>query len=179
MKPVRSVNGIKDPYTRRILSNIVGRDAFRVYAATPAKLKRLLAAINSRDLQRPIAKGKWSVAQIVSHLSDAEIVMGFRYRMALAEPGCRILAYDQDKWDKGLKYNSADSRKKLDLFLANRRGNIALLRSLKAGEWKRYGMHEERGRETVERMVQMIAGHDLNHLRQIERIGKAFRARRT
>ena len=31
-------------------------------------------------------------------------------------------------------------------------------------------MHSERGQETVERIVLMFAGHDLNHVQQIERI---------
>jgi hypothetical protein len=36
--------------------------------------------------------------------------------------------------------------------------------------WNYYGMHEERGKETVKRMTEMMAGHDLNHLKQIEKI---------
>jgi hypothetical protein len=31
-------------------------------------------------------------------------------------------------------------------------------------------MHAERGEESLERILRMMAGHDLNHLSQIERI---------
>jgi hypothetical protein len=31
-------------------------------------------------------------------------------------------------------------------------------------------MHAERGKETIEQVVRLLAGHDLNHLRQIEKI---------
>jgi hypothetical protein len=37
-------------------------------------------------------------------------------------------------------------------------------------QWKQHGVHSERGVETITRITQMFAGHDLNHLRQIERI---------
>jgi hypothetical protein len=37
---------------------------------------------------------------------------------------------------------------------------------------KNYGMHQERGQESVAHIVKMAAGHDLNHLRQIEAILK-------
>ena len=37
-------------------------------------------------------------------------------------------------------------------------------------QWKQFGIHAERGEESVERIVEMMAGHDINHLRQIEAI---------
>jgi hypothetical protein len=51
-----------------------------------------------------------------------------------------------------------------------RGANLALLKSLTPEEWKHYGMHSERGQETIEHIVRLYAGHDLNHLQQIERI---------
>jgi hypothetical protein len=53
-----------------------------------------------------------------------------------------------------------------------REGNLALLRSLDPEQWQHYGMHSERGRETIEHIARMFAGHDLNHLQQIEKILK-------
>jgi hypothetical protein len=37
-------------------------------------------------------------------------------------------------------------------------------------DWKQYGMHSERGKESIEHIVRMFAGHDVNHLQQIEKI---------
>jgi hypothetical protein len=51
-----------------------------------------------------------------------------------------------------------------------RDANLALLKSLSPNQWKHYGQHSERGQESIEYIVRMIAGHDLNHLRQIQRI---------
>jgi hypothetical protein len=179
MKRIRSTANIKDPYTRRILSNVIAKDAFAVYKRTPKTLKLLVRGLGNRELRKPLAKGKWSITQIVTHLSDTELVMAFRYRMAIAQSGSKLLAYDQDKWARTMRYDSADPRTRLDLFLRVRDANIALLGSLGPKGWKRYGMHQERGKETVERMVQMTAGHDLNHLKQIRDIGKALRTGKT
>ncbi|MBI4548363.1 MAG: DinB family protein [Ignavibacteriae bacterium] len=171
---VRSVAGIKDPYIKRILSYIVGKDAFNIYRQTPSQLKHLLKGLSERQLRTPPAKGRWSIAQIVSHLYDTEVVLGFRYRMAIAQPGAPLQAFDENKWASSLRYNSADCEKKLELLIKMRRDHITLLSSLSKKEWKHYGMHEERGKETVERMVQLEAGHDINHLRQIEIIRRLF-----
>ena len=165
---IKKVESIKDPYIKRILSNVIGKDAFKVYSETPKKLKRLIRGLTERQLHTPPVRGKWSVAQIIAHLCDSELVMGFRYRMAIAQSGSPLQAFDENKWANSLRYDSADCKKKLELFIKMRQDHIALLSSVTAREWKQYGIHAERGKETVERMVQMMAGHDINHLRQIK-----------
>lgn len=170
MKRIKSVRGIKDPYVKRILSNIIAKDVFQIYSQTPGILQRLTHGLTTSELHRSLAKGKWSIAQIIAHLCDSELVMGFRYRMAIAQPRSPLQAFDENKWAKSLRYESADCKRKLEVFTKMRRDHIALLHSLTSKEWNRYGIHAERGKETVERMVQMMAGHDINHLRQLENI---------
>jgi hypothetical protein len=33
-----------------------------------------------------------------------------------------------------------------------------------------HSLHAERGKETIEHLVRLYAGHDLNHLAQVERL---------
>ena len=172
MKRITSVARIANPYSKRILSNILNADPLAVYTATPLALKRLLRGLNTKQVHMPPAKGRWSIAYLISHLCDAELAMGFRIRMAIALPGCDFRAYDQDMWAEALHYDKAGWREKLRLFTTLRRAHVSLLKGLNPGEWQRYGMHEERGKETVERMIQMIAGHDVNHMKQIAAIRK-------
>jgi len=51
-----------------------------------------------------------------------------------------------------------------------RETNLALYKMLAPEKWKHYGMHAERGEESIERILAMMAGHDINHLEQVERI---------
>src|SRR5437667_6154273 len=113
MKPITSVASFKDPYIKRILSNIVGKDAMNIFCRTPSRLNQLLKGLSVRELSTPEKKGKWSITQIVAHLCDSELVMGFRFRMAIAQPKSQLQAFDQDKWARRLRYASADCRKKL------------------------------------------------------------------
>lgn len=170
MKPFSLPAGVKDPYVKRVLSQLVGKDPMKVYAQTPEKLNRLLADVRSVEAQAHPISGKWSIAQIVSHLADCEIVLSYRLRKIIAEPGSEIELFDEKKWAKRLRYDSADWREKLELYSVLRKRQVALLRSLSPKEWKQIGIHAERGKETVARMVQLYAGHDLNHLGQIEAI---------
>lgn len=147
-----------------------GEQPLQVQAATAGKLERLIKGLAVTKLcQRP-APEKWSVSEIIAHLADGEIVGGFRLRFILGSPGAPIIAYDQDKWVTSGHYDKRDPQQSVELFRVVRNANLALLESLNPEQWKHYGMHSERGRESIEHIVRMFAGHDINHLRQIEKI---------
>jgi len=157
-------------YTQRILGYVEGKDPLAVQAATAATLARLLEGVPTATLRRRPAPEKWSVSEIVAHLADAEIVGAFRIRFILGAPGAPVVAYDQGRWAVTGHYDTRDPRQSLEQFRALREGNLALLQSLDPGQWAHYGVHSERGQESIDRMVRMYAGHDLNHLQQIETI---------
>lgn len=157
-------------YTQRILGNVEGKQPLVVQAATARRLERLIKGVSTARLCKRPAPEKWSVSEIVAHLADGEIVGGFRMRLILGAPGTPIVAYDQDQWATSGHYDKRDPRKSVEQFRVLRDGNLALLRSLTPEQWKHYGMHAERGRESIEHIVRMFAGHDINHLRQIEKI---------
>ena len=159
-------------YIGRIRGYVAGKDPLRVQAATPGRIRKLVRRLPARRLKRRPAPGKWSIAEILAHLADVEIAVGYRIRMVLGKPGTPIQAYDQDVWAKVGRYRDRDARRSLEMFATLRESNLALLRSLSPRQWKQYGMHQERGKETVARIAEMLAGHDLNHLKQIERLAK-------
>src|ERR1700693_5689658 len=134
------------------------------------KLERLIKAVPESKLRKRPAPGKWSVAEILAHLADSEIVRGWRMRQILGAPGTPIQAFDQDSWAVVGHYEKRDPRKSLEQFRVLREANLALLKSLTKEQWKHHGMHAERGVETIEHISCMMAGHDINHTRQVERI---------
>jgi hypothetical protein len=157
-------------YIQRILGNLAGQDGVKVQAATAKKLERLVKGAPAAKLRKRPAPDKWSVLEILAHLADVEIVLGWRMRSILGAPGTPIQAFDQDAWVTAGHYAKRDPRKCLEQFRVLRETNLVLLQSLAPEQWKHYGMHSERGQETVEHIVRLMAGHDLNHLQQIERI---------
>ena len=170
------MNETPQQYTQRVVGYIEGKQPLAVQAATAKKLERLIKGVPTSKLRKRPAPEKWSVSEIVAHLADAEIVGGFRMRLILGAPGTPVAAFDQDSWVTSGHYEKRDPRKSVEQFRVVREANLALLKSLKPEQWKHYGMHSERGQETIEHIVRMFAGHDLNHLQQIERI---LLARRT
>ncbi len=157
-------------YIQRILGNLQGQEPLKVQAGTAKRIEKLLKSVPSAKLRKRPAPDKWSIAEIVTHLADAEIVGGFRMRMILGAPGTPIAAFDQDTWVTTGHYDKRDARKSLEHFRTIREANLALLKTLTPEQWKHHGIHSERGLETIEHIVRMFAGHDINHTKQIERI---------
>ena len=161
-------------YKKKIDRYRAGRAPIPLMKAAPAKFERAVAGLKRRQLLKKPAPGKWSIADILGHLVDTEVVYGYRYRMALAESGMPIQGYDQDRWAKTFAYRRRDAKALLRRIRLLREVNLDLVTSVPRGWWKRYGNHSERGRETVRRTLELIAGHDLNHLDQIREIRKKY-----
>ena len=164
------MNETPQQYTQRILDHVKRKDAMKVQATTPKKLAKLIRNVSPAKLRKRHAPNQWSVTEILAHLGDAEIVTAWRIRSILGAPGTPIQAYDQDAWVAAGRYSERNPGQCLEVFRAVRDANLMVLKSLKPEQWKHHGMHAERGQETIERILHMMAGHDLNHLQQIERI---------
>lgn len=154
-------------YVQRIQSKIAGQDPLKVQAATTKNLERLIKSVTPAKLRKRPAPEKWSAAEILAHLADAEIVVSWRLRSILGAPGTPIQAYDQDAWLATGQYGKRDARKSLEQFRVLRDANLALYRNLTPQQWKHHGVHAERGEESIERIASMMAGHDINHVEQI------------
>ena len=157
-------------YKARILSYQVGADFLALLSQAPRKLASLIEGLSSDQLARRPAPGKWSIQEIAAHLADDELVGGYRLRMILSDSGTAIQAFDQDVWARSGRYDKIPAATSLELFSVVRQANLALLRSLDSTEWEMFGVHEERGVETVRDIAMYFAGHDINHFEQIEAI---------
>jgi hypothetical protein len=154
-------------YTQRILGYLEGKVPMEVLAATPRQIARLVKDVPRKKLSQRTVPDKWSVAEILAHLADSELVYGFRIRLILEGGTPPLQGTNQDAWASFSDYSKHDPKLSLESLRVERERLVLLLKSLPRESWGLYGMHSERGRETVTRVVEMLAGHDLNHMMQI------------
>jgi hypothetical protein len=139
-----------------------------VIGATPGKLAALAEKLGKEKVGKSPAPGKWSPREIFCHLADCEMVFAFRLRQTLAEPHHVLQPFDQEAWAK--VYAAYDAESALALFSEARRWNVALIKSVPEADHARTVMHPERGTMTFATIFETMAGHDLNHLQQLEKI---------
>jgi DinB family protein len=157
-----------NPYRERILGLLGKRNPVESLEATGARVEALVKKIGPKGMSRAYAPGKWTAREILAHLADAEIGVGFRLRQALAEKDHVAQPFDQDKWAE--RYEDVDGEAAARAFCALRPWNVALIKTLAPADLARPMMHPERGMESVDIIVKMLAGHDLNHVAQLEQI---------
>jgi len=162
-------------YAGAILALLGEREPLSVLADTHAALTRAIEGLSPAQLRRPEQPGKWSIAQVLQHLADSDLVWGWRLRLILAHDRPTITGFDQDLWADRLHYADADPAEALATFAVLRRGNIRLIERATPEDLQRVGVHSERGEESVAHLCRLYAGHDLSHLRQIDRIRAAVR----
>ncbi|MGA8493614.1 MAG: DinB family protein [Terriglobales bacterium] len=165
-------------YIQRILGFTDGKDPLQVQRDTPKNLQKLIKPLSKKQLTQRPEPGKWSIAEILAHLADAELVGGWRMRLILGCNGVSVQPFDQDIWAEIFTYAKRDPAASLETFRVLRENNLAMLKALPRNLWENYGMHQERGKETITHIVRMFAGHDLNHLGQVEKIAKGSRSKR-
>jgi hypothetical protein len=136
-----------------------------------SRLVLALHGISETDLNRPEREGKWSVAGVIAHLGDLEMIYAVRIRTILAGAGGEtpLPALAQNHWVERVHRRQPLSEL-LEQFWFHRRMNTTLLERLTDEERTRSGVHPDYGTITIDGAFQRIERHDERHLAQIERI---------
>lgn len=144
------------------------RQPFQVIAETPKRLEALLGTLGPERAGISPAPKKWSAREIACHLADCELVFAFRLRQTLAEDHHVIQPFDQEEWAK--RYDGLSAREASAVFAAVRGWNLKFLGSVSPEAFSKRATHPERGETNFRELVETMAGHDINHLRQLEGI---------
>jgi hypothetical protein len=152
------------PYTKFLGD----RDAIAAIRDSIDRIASLAHGWTADRFERSYGPGKWSARQILTHLAQTELALGTRARMAVVTPQYTAQDWDQDSWiglDSRLEGPAA-----LAAFLATARMNLACFEGLSEVQRAIVLTHPEYGTITVDWIIHQMAGHHINHLRQLERV---------
>jgi uncharacterized damage-inducible protein DinB len=147
---------------------LTGQEPIPVLTSTADRLYELTAPLSGARIDQAPAEGKWSIREIAAHLADCEIVYSYRLRQTLSQKHALITPFDEQAWAE--RYGAYDLDSALSLFKAARNWNLRLLTTISEEDRHRPTTHPERGTMTFWTLVETMAGHDINHLQQIERL---------
>jgi hypothetical protein len=166
-------------YVRALLDLLGSRNPIEVLGELLPWLDQRLRGVADLTLRRPEKPGKWSTVEVIQHLADSDLVAGFRIRMVLSEDRPALQGYDQDRWANEFRYRDVSLNQSVDQLRGLRIANLHLWRHLTPAQLERVGLHSERGPESAGHIIRLMAGHDLVHRRQIDRIMTAAGVRAT
>lgn len=140
---------------------------------TPILLETLLRDLPDHLLRWNPAADRWSIAEVLGHLADLEMVYADRTRRIVTEEAPLLQKYDPAGTVVVGDYARGSAAENLALFIKMRRSTLILLRSIPADSGEREATHSELGTITLHQMLSEWASHDLGHLRQIAELYRA------
>jgi hypothetical protein len=164
------------PYT----ADLADRDPLDAMRDTTARIRALIGDWRPDQFDHSYAPGKWDARQILTHLAQSEVALGYRARMAITTPNYAAQSFDQDRWmsieagangaGKAGGSGGLSGHDALDAFLGLAAMNIALFASLSDADRATSLSHPEYGSLTVDWIIHQMAGHQIHHLKQLEAI---------
>lgn len=142
----------------------------------PELLASLTTGAAGAELDWSPGEGKWTVRQIMCHLSDSEVVATMRLRQVIAEERPVIQWYDEKLWAEKTDYHRRKPSVALETFRRLRAENHDLLKDLPDEAWSRVGIHSKTGEKTLYDFLRIFAEHAEGHARQLRDVRTAYKA---
>jgi hypothetical protein len=158
------------PHYDRYISLVPGNDVLVVLAALEDQRRQMLLLLSGRteaDGDLRYAPEKWSLKEVLGHISDTERILSYRALRISRGDATPIEGFEQDDYVR----NSPSGRRPLsnliEDYVAVRHATLSLFRNLDEAAWTRRGV-ASKNEVTVRALLYIIAGHELHHRRIIQ-----------
>jgi hypothetical protein len=175
--PAESAALATQAYREKMFKLLGTQNPIEVLGGTASALTEIVSSHNAAVLRTRPFEGKWTPNEIIGHLTDSEWVYGYRLRLIVSEELPTILGTQQDRWVAEQRHNEREPSELVGTFRTLRELNLAAWKRVPAADLARAGQHNERGPESLDVMLRLLAGHDLSHLNQIAQYIEAVQQR--
>lgn len=145
------------------------------YGRGYAMLREAIEGLSEEELRYKPAPDKWSIHQILIHVTDSEISSTSRLKKVLAEEEPLLISFDQNAWANNLGYDLMDREQHLSLFKLLRSSMQTILDNLTSEQSERVGVYVDQERFTFKQLLEFRVKHVRDHLAQIKRVREAYR----
>ncbi len=152
------------PYYFTYIDQVPGDDAQSVIAAQVEEAVSLLTGISEEKSLYRYAPDKWSILEVLNHLSDTERVFAFRALWFARGFETPLPSFDQNVAVAGAQAGQSAWAAHVEEFRRVRLATISLVENMPAAAWTRSGIASD-NRFTVRAMAWIIAGHFVHHVR--------------
>jgi uncharacterized damage-inducible protein DinB len=152
------------PYYGKYIDLVPDGDAVGALAAQIAATSGTLRAVSGADSLKRYAAGKWSIREVLGHLTDAERVFAYRALRFARNDKTPLPGFEQDDYIAPGKFDARAWPDLISEFEALRQSNLAMFRGFDADAWTRQGTASGNPM-TVRALAYVIAGHELHHMK--------------
>ncbi len=141
-----------------------------VYRTAYPQLVAALQTFPQEMWQFRPAPERWTIHEIIIHITDSEANSYIRCRRFLAEPGSSVLGYAESRWAQELRYHDQSPADALELFKWLRHKSYTLIQNLPEAAWANTVNHTENGVMTLDDWLETYARHIPDHIQQMQAV---------
>ena len=158
----RPVPGEYAPFYETYISKVKGNDIVGILEVQRLQMAQLFAARSERDGNFRYAPDKWTVKEVLGHVSDSERIFVYRALRIARGDQTPLSGFEQDEYVRGGNFAERTLANLAEEFGLVRAASIALFKSLQKEAWQRRGV-ANKNEVSVRALAFIVAGHELHH----------------
>jgi hypothetical protein len=151
------------PYYERYVALVPAGDILATLAGQLASTQSLLRGINEDRAGHRYAPDKWSIKELVGHISDTERIFAYRALRFARNDRTELPGFEQDGYIQHAGFDARSLESIVKEFEFVRRANLLMLSHLDDAAWHRRGLASG-GEVSVRALAYIMAGHERHHM---------------
>ena len=163
----RPQEGDAAPYYFSYINQVAGDDALAVMESQLMEATTLFGGLSEEKSLHRYAPGKWSIRQLLNHITDTERAFAFRALWFARGFDTPLPGYDQNIAAAGATADKIPWSAHVEEFRGVRQSTISLFHNMPAEGWSRSGIASD-NHVTVCALAFIIPGHVAHHLKILQ-----------
>lgn len=159
----RPADGEYNEYYRKYVNLLPDGDLLALLQTQGAETVTLLRGVTEEKSQHAYAPGKWTIREVVGHLTDAERVFSYRALSFARGEASPLPSFDENAWAKTSNAAHRPIEDLMDEFIAVRAATLALYDGFTAEDLVRSGIASGNP-VSVRALAWITAGHERHHV---------------
>ena len=152
------------PFYAGYVSAVPDGDLVEVLQSQRDDALALFHGIDDTKARHRYAEGKWSIGEVLSHITDAERVFTYRAVTFARGDAGPLPSFDENAWAAASNASRRSVKSLVAEYQAVRQATIELFRGFTDDEFARSGV-ASKNPITVRALAYIVAGHERHHLR--------------
>ncbi|MGM9929241.1 MAG: DinB family protein [Bacillus sp. (in: firmicutes)] len=151
-------------YYTNYIQQVPDGDFIKICHEQLSETTNLLSNVTNKDGEYRYATGKWSIKEVLGHMTDTERIMTYRLLCIARGETAALPGFNENTYVEAASFDSIHIQDLLNQYILVRKNTIELIKSLPASTWTKTGIANN-DTTSVRALAYITVGHEIHHRR--------------